>query len=368
MTANPVEGNMRTWRLLDLPPMTAAENMALDDVLLELRGQGKGENSLRFLQFHPHAVLVGFHQSVQEEVNLPYCREHGIDVNRRITGGGGLLFDENQIGWEIVCGKAFFDVGLPTDALFRRLCEPTVAALRGMGIDAGFRPRNDIEVAGRKISGTGGTDSGDAFLFQGTLLVDFDVETMLRCLRVSIEKLKAREIDSVRQRVTCLAWELGRIPSGGEVKTALSRTFEEHLGIRLERCGLTDEEQRLLAERLPYFRSQEWIDMVRPEYERTGAVQETYKSPAGLVRFTLVVNLPQKILKTVYITGDFFVSPSRALFDLEAALRGKPLDGKLLCGIVDDFFASGRISISGMNAEDLRTPLVRALNRVEAMP
>jgi len=161
------------WRLLDLPPLTAAENMALDEVLLEIRGSGRSQDTLRFLQFKPATVLVGFHQSIQEEIRLSYCREQGIDINRRITGGGGLLFDESQIGWELICDKAFFGVGIPNANLFRRLCEPTVTALRGMGIDAAFRPRNDIEVAGRKISGTGGTDCDAAFLFQGTLLGNF---------------------------------------------------------------------------------------------------------------------------------------------------------------------------------------------------
>ena len=355
---------MRTWRLLDPQAITSAENMALDEVLLELRGQGKGRNTLRFLQFEPRTALVGFHQSIQEELNIPYCLEHGIDVNRRITGGGALLFDESQIGWEIVCEKAFFEAHLPTDALFRRLCEPVAAALRSMGVDAHFRPRNDIEVAGRKISGTGGTDSEDAFLFQGTLLTDFDVETMLSCLRVPLEKLKAREIESMRERVTCLAWEMGCIPSGEEVKEALARSFEEYFDIRLEAGGLTQEEEALLGERLPHFRSQAWIDMMRPEHERSEAVRAEYKSPAGLIRMTLVVNAAKKILKQIYITGDFLAFPSRALFDLEAALRGKPLKPEALKGIVEDFFASGKIVIHGMGAEDMCRPLSDALNRI----
>ena len=313
------------WRLLDLPPLTAAENMALDEVLLEIRGSGRSQDTLRFLQFKPATVLVGFHQSIQEEIRLSYCREQGIDINRRITGGGGLLFDENQIGWELICDKAFFGVGIPNANLFRRLCEPTVTALRGMGIDAAFRPRNDIEVAGRKISGTGGTDCDAAFLFQGTLLVDFDVETMLKCLRVPVEKLKAKEIDSVKKRVTCLAWELGRVPASADIKAALADAFERHMGINLVPGGLTAEEEDLLAERLPYFQSQEWIDMVRPTYEKTEVVQGARKSPYGLVRVTMQLNMPRRVLKNVFITGDFLSFPARALFDLEAALRGQPL-------------------------------------------
>lgn len=355
----------RTWRLLDLPPMTAAENMALDEVLLENRGEGGDTpNTLRFLQFRPRAVLVGFHQSVQEEIRLSYCQEQGIDINRRITGGGGLLFDESQIGWEVICDKAFFDVVIPTDRLFRDLCQPTVSALRSLGIDARFRPRNDIEVRGRKISGTGGTDHEGAFLFQGTLLTDFDVEAMLKSLRIPVEKLKAKEIDSVKKRVTCLSWELGRIPDIAEVKAALARAFERHLGIRLVPGGLTAEEERRLAQRLPYFQSREWIDLVNPKYEKTEVVQAAYKSPNGLARWTLAVNLPRRVLKQVYITGDFLSFPARALFDLEAALRGQPLDSEILCGIIHRFFDAGHIAIPGMDAEDLCKPLRQALEKV----
>lgn len=351
------------WRLLDLPPMTAAENMALDEVLLEIRGQGRSTDTLRFLQFSPAAALVGFHQSVQEEIRLDYCRAQGIEVNRRITGGGGLLFDESQIGWEVICAKEFFGVRIPNAALFRRMCEPTVTALRALGLDAAFRPRNDIEVAGRKITGTGGTESDSAFMFQGTLLVDFDVETMLKCLRVPVEKLKAKEIDSIKKRVTCLAWELGCVPQTAEVKERLAEAFARHFDIEFTPGGLTAEEEDLLAARLPHFRSPEWIDMVRPTYEKTEVVQGARKSPYGLVRVTLQVNLPRGRLNNVYITGDFLSFPGRALFDLEAALRGRPLDGEGLCAVVRDFFAQDRITIPDMGAEDICIPLRMALEK-----
>jgi len=92
-----------------------------------------------------------------------------------------------------------------------------------------FRPRNDIEINGRKISGTGGTESDGAFLFQGTMLTDFDVDTMLRSLRIPVEKLKAKEIDSVKERVTCLKWELGYTPPLEVVKEAIQTGFEKAL-------------------------------------------------------------------------------------------------------------------------------------------
>ena len=85
---------MKTWRLLDTPPMSAADNMAMDQTLLELKGSGKSPDTIRFLQFKPRSVLVGYHQAIQEEIRMGYCRENNIDVNRRITGGGAIFFDE----------------------------------------------------------------------------------------------------------------------------------------------------------------------------------------------------------------------------------------------------------------------------------
>jgi lipoate---protein ligase len=354
-----------TWRLLDMPPMTAAENMAMDETLLELKGQGKAPNTLRFLQFTPRAVLVGYHQSVKEEIRVSYCREAGIDINRRITGGGAILFDENQLGWEVICDKSVFDVNIPDSRLFKTLCRPTIEALDGLGIAADFRPRNDIEIKGRKISGTGGTESERAFLFQGTLLVDFDVDTMLKALKIPVEKLKAKEIDSVKERVTCLTWELGTTLSLVDIKTAMKNGFENVFNIRLVPGGLTSEEKALFKEKLAFFQSSAWIDKVAPKFRKRESVQSAYKTDAGLVRFTLAVNLPQKRLKDVYITGDFLSFPTRALYDMEAALRGAPLDKAVLNDIIHGFFQSGKIQIPGMGFEDFIKPLDQALEKIK---
>ena len=264
---------MTTWRLLDTPPMTAAENMALDDTLLELKGRGETPDTIHFLQFSPWAVLVGFHQSVEEEIRKDYCKANGIHINRRITGGGAIFFDTSQLGWEVICDKVFFNVVIPNNRLFKTLCDPVVTALDLLGLKSVFRPRNDIEIGGRKISGTGGTESEGAFLFQGTMLVDFDVDTMLKSLRIPVEKLKAKEIDSVKERVTCLKWELGHTPPLEVIKDAIRTGFERHLGVRLEPGGLTDSERRLFQEKLKYYQSPEWIELVKPEFPRQEVVQ-----------------------------------------------------------------------------------------------
>jgi lipoate---protein ligase len=352
------------WRLLDPGPMTAAENMALDEVLLTARSQGLVPNTIRFLQFKPHAALVGYHQSVEQEIRVDYCREHDIDINRRLTGGGGLYWDENQLGWE-VCAQQKDDPRFERRAveLYQSLCDCTIDGLRRLGVQANFRPQNDIEVNGRKISGTGGTSLDGAFLFQGSLLVDFDVDTMLRALLIPTEKLKDKEMDSVRDRVTCLAWELGQSPELPDIKAALIGGFSAKLDIELEPGLLTPDEERMLAERLPHFLTDEWIHGTRRPLKDRRELRALYKSPGGLIRASLVIEDQTGRIREAFITGDFFAYPRRAILDLEAALKGVPAQPDAVTEVVERIFASPDLQIPGVTAWDMAHTLHEALEK-----
>lgn len=355
---------MKPWRLLDTGIRTAAENMALDEAILEARGRGSVPDTLRFLQFSPPAILVGYHQSVAQEVRSSFCREHEIDINRRLTGGGAIFFDRSQLGWEVFAGTDSSFVSRDRIRLFKQIAEAAVAGLRKLGIEAAFRPRNDIEVAGRKISGMGGAQGEGAFLFQGTLLLDFDVDTMLRALRVPVEKLVDKEIRSLRDRVTWVSRELGYLPSIEEVKMALRGGFEETLGIKCEAGSLTSAEAELARTRLPFYESTEWVDQVRTP-DSQDVLRSVYKARGGLLRAALVVDTRMKRIRSAVITGDFFAYPARTVLDLEAALKDAAADIEEVGGIVEEFFRNGRRQIPGVNPADLRRVLNEALERGE---
>jgi len=360
---------MGTWRLLDTGPRPAAENMALDEAVLTARSHEKTPNTLRFLQFSPRCTLVGYHQAVEQEIRLSYCQEHGIEINRRLTGGGGLFWDESQLGWEIVASQEDERIPHSVEELYELLCQGAIRGLEKLGVRATFRPKNDIEIEGRKLSGTGGTSMDGAFLFQGTLLVDFDVDTMLRALRIPTEKLKDKEIDSVRERVTCLAWELGSAPPLAQIKAALAEGFSEVLGVQFEPGPLVPFEDDLLAKRLPRFRSREWIYGVRRPLIQRNTLRALYKSPGGLIRVSLLVDAQARRIREAFITGDFFVYPRRAVFDLEARLKGAPADVEAVREVVEDFFAADgagycdQIEIPGVTAGDVVRTLREALEK-----
>ncbi len=351
-----------TWRLLDTGCRTAAENMALDEVLLSCRSRGLSPDTLRLLRFRPPAVLVGYHQDVEQEVRLSFVRERGIDVNRRITGGGAIYFDETSVGWEIIASKDSLPPYRDVESLFELMCRGIVKALRILGVEASFRPRNDVEVGGRKISGTGGTEREDAILFQGTLLVDFDVETMVRALRVPVVKLSDKEIRSLRERVTCLRWELGYVASYGEIREAIRRGFEEELEIELEEGDLTTEEEERLRRRLSYFQSESWIYLHRRVRDH-GVLTAMTKRPGGLIKVALALDPDHHVIKSILITGDFFIYPRRAIFDLEARLKFTPADEDVVRELVLKFFDEKKVEMPGVAPEDIVSLIVEALNK-----
>ncbi|MCK4396859.1 lipoate--protein ligase, partial [candidate division WOR-3 bacterium] len=143
--------NTKKWRLLDTGIRKAAENIALDDAILEAHSKGFIPNTLRWLQFSPEAVLVGYHQSIEKEIRVDFCQKKGIEINRRITGGGAIYFDGTQLGWELFASKDDVGVSVISELLFEEICEGVIRGLKKIGLNASFRPKNDIEIKGRKI-------------------------------------------------------------------------------------------------------------------------------------------------------------------------------------------------------------------------
>ena len=344
---------------MDTGVRSAAQNMCLDRAILLARARGKAPDTFRFLQFSPSAALVGFHQSVEQEIRVPYCKRNGIDINRRITGGGAILFDERSLGWEVI---SKIDGG-PRDilGLYEKMCKGAIKGLKKLGVDAKFRPVNDIEVKGRKISGTGGTEAEGAFLYQGTLLIDFDIETMLKALRIPTEKLKDKEIGSARERVTCLKQELGRVPALSKIKKALLEGFKEVLGCDFEPGPLTEGEQSFFDEDLPYYESEDWAYKVRRPLEDEKQLYSIHKAPGGIIRVSLLLDQQRDVIKYILITGDFFAYPNRAILDLEAALKDCKV--RLMSVVVNHFFKEQGSELPGVKPQDFIDTIEAALKK-----
>lgn len=329
---------MREIRLLDTGSLSAAENMALDTIILEEVASGNSPATFRFLQFKPDAALVGYNQDVELEIRREFCRDNGIDINRRITGGGGILFQESGLGWEFFGRPGSHPFTGSFESILVRICSIAAEGISSLGVEAKFRPRNDIEINGRKISGTGGVAISGAMMFQGTILIKNEIDRFLKSLRVPVEKLKKREIESLMDRICFLNDLIDPAPSLSTVKNALTESFRNRLGITLLVAGLTYREQERLENELSYYQSDEWINSKsRPAHESDPA-RSIKQTTGGTFRTHLWLSTGAKRIQRALIVGDFFAIPSRLSRDLEASLVGLKPDPQVINQAVMNFF------------------------------
>lgn len=344
---------MDFWRVIDTGLRPAAQNIALNRALLEARQAEEIPSTLRFLRFAP-AALLGYHQSAEQELNLDYCRANKIAVQRRITGGGAIYFDETQIGWELYLSKR--DLGTSDmQAISRRICHAAATAISALGVDARYRPRNDIEVNGRKISGTGGAFDGNALMFQGTLLIDFDVEKMLRVLRIPAEKLSDKAIASARERVANLTELLGRAPDIGLIKGNITEAFESEFGVEFRDGDLSLSEHARYQVALAEIDTPDWVHLVSRPVSGMPVLEAVQKFAGGLLRAAVIFDTTTQTIRQVWFTGDIFVSPRRIIADLEAALRDAPIDR--IEARIRAFFAGREVDMLGLAPDDFLTVL-----------
>jgi lipoate-protein ligase A len=277
-------------------------------------------------------VCIGYHQDVEQDIDLDFCRAQDIPVFRREVGGGGVYLDGDQIFYQIILHKENPLATGNKAELYRRFLQPVADAYTTLGIPAQYRPVNDVITAdGRKISGTGAAQMGNYVLLVGNLIVDFDYATMVKVLRVPDEKFRDKIFKSMQENLTTIKREIGQAPSWEVLTAALTKHFEQVTG-SLEPDQMPAEVYAEVERMTPRFTDNEWL------YKRgkrvsgrevkiasgVNVVHKVHKAPGGLVRG--VSEIKDERIVSTSISGDFFFYPAEKLTALEEALAGVKLD------------------------------------------
>ena len=144
-------------------------------------------------------VIFGRNQVLENEVNLEYCRQHGVSVVQRKSGGGCVYSDKGNIMISYISGRGV------VSEVFDRYLTSLTGCLCALGLDAKKSGRNDILVEGRKVSGNAFHQLPDRSIVHGTLLYDTDMDALEIAIRPPVEKLERHGVQSVRQRVRNIA-------------------------------------------------------------------------------------------------------------------------------------------------------------------
>jgi lipoate-protein ligase A len=348
------------FRVLDTGVLEGRLNIAIGQAIVEAHQCGEVPDTLRYLRFPP-TVLIGRHQALAQEVDLVYCRDNDIGVVRRITGGGAIFMEPGLLGWELALHRSTLGVKSLPD-LTQEICEAAAVGISRAGVDARFRPRNDIEVDGRKISGTGGFFDGDTLFYQGTVLLDMNPRVMISALRVPQAKLARHKLDSAAQRVVTLRELLGdQTPGLPQIQDAMTAAFSERFGLQMQAGDLTPGERAnaevLLREEIG---TEEFVREIEEPPAARGDLAGVCTAPGGVIKTYLRLEGPaQNRIRAALITGDFFVTPPRLIYDLESSLRGVYLDD--VAKVINAFFRQSDFEVLSVSPDDFVASIEDAL-------
>lgn len=217
------------WQLIHEPAQSPALHMALDEVLTDEVAAGTRPPTLRIWEWASSAVVIGRFQSLRNEVDAEAANRHGIEVVRRISGGGAMFIEPGNTITYSIYAPATLISGLSFQESYELMDSWVIEALAQLGIKAWYEPLNDITSPDGKIAGAAQARRATAVLHHVTMAYDIDAAKMLQVLRIGREKLADKGTTSAAKRVDPLRSQTG-LPRD-EVITRFIETFRGSHGL-----------------------------------------------------------------------------------------------------------------------------------------
>ena len=282
-------------------------NLAMEEYVLKTVPMDEDESYFLFYVNRP-SIIVGKNQNTIEEVHQAYIDEHGIDVVRRISGGGAVYHDFGNLNFSFITkddGQSFHN--------FKKFTQPIVDALNKMGVQAEMTGRNDIQVGQAKISGNAMVKVKDRMFSHGTLMLNSELDEVQNALKVNPAKIQSKGVKSVRKRVANIVEFLDEpIDIDAFKEIILKQLFGDEA---VETYHLTDEDWRNIEQLAnEKYRTWDWNYGKNPKYN----FEREHKFEKGFVQIKLDVKKGQ--IEHAKIFGDFFGEGN--IEDLERALEG----------------------------------------------
>lgn len=309
---NPSEGERHlTWYL-------AMEEYIASHIRDLVPPSSDGRREAFFTWQAPPAVIFGRNQVMEAEVNIKFCREKGIDIVRRKSGGGCVYSDMGNIMMSYISDQR----GVET--VFNTFLERVVGVLKDLGVNATRSGRNDILACGRKISGNAFEILPSASIVHGTLLFDIDMDSLEASITPSTAKIHSKGVSSVRQHVANLSEFLeGTSPS--EIRYALETALCSSV-VSLDNDALAE-----IGEIEKSYLDQEFINGKKHLYS-----EEKHFIIKGIGEFNATIEKDSDIIRSFNLTGDYF-SLSDHHEEIEKRLLGTRYEKDAVISSLNDF-------------------------------
>jgi len=304
-------------------------------------------------------VCIGFHQDVEQEVDLAFCKQNNIPVFRREVGGGAVFLDGSQLFFHLILKRDNPVASKRIDAFYRKFLQPIIDVHHRIGIPAIYKPVNDLVIENRKISGTGAGEIGDCIVFVGNLILDFDYETMSRVLKIPDEKFRDKVKKTIEDNLSTIRRELGEKASNQWNEKTLNNLMVEEFAKLIGPLTPCNKDTTLI-EKMEHLKGtmlqDEWLFLRgkrvngRVVKVRAGleVVQRMHKAPGGLIRAEFTVDEGQ--FTDVSLSGDFFCFPKDTVERLASIIEGTTTDD--ISHTLTEFYKAGGFELPGITIDD----------------
>ncbi|WP_128100810.1 lipoate--protein ligase [Paenibacillus sp. DCT19] len=283
-------------------------NLAIEEYILKHLPM---DDSYLLFYINRPSIIIGKHQNTIEEINIEYVQDNGVQVVRRLSGGGAVYHDLGNLNFSFITrddGQSFHN--------FRKFTQPVVEALQELGVNAELTGRNDLQVGEKKISGNAQFSTRGRMFSHGTLMFDLNLDHVQASLNVNPEKFKSKSTKSVRSRVANIRELMDSNMTIEQFRDELLRHIFRMEPQDVPQYELTEKDwdkiKEISAER---YSNWDWNYGLSPESN----VKHTRKFPVGII--DLRMNIKDGRIEDLKIFGDFFGVGDVA--DIEDMLRGK---------------------------------------------
>lgn len=364
---------MGRLRLLKTDYTYAELSTSLSPALEKCLEERQASSTLVVNFFSADSITTGVLEDPEKSLNLDFCREQGIVVRRRQNPGGAVFANKGS-----VMSCLYLDLTQPwvpfktiREAFPYFLGRMAEVASELFGLDARYRPVNDVEVNGRKLVATSARLENGVLTLRSVINVPpVDRSLMSGAIIARPEKFKDKKQKDGGSRFTCFQEEVGRPIEREEIYALAAKTMQKVFGPDLEisQGELSPLEQQYLEEYQEQYSSDEWYyaNSERTRFANANPaarkVEAFHKAPAGLMGLALLAH--EGKVHDLILLADFHPSPFSVMGHLEDAMRGQPLELDTLMARIDPVYNAPGVEIPGTELSDFAALLDKALKQL----
>lgn len=258
------------WHFINSGKCSASFNMALDEALLEWHSKGEIGPVLRFYEWEPATLSIGYFQSVEKEIDMEAVEQLGLGFVRRPTGGRGVLH-EHELTYSVIVSEQYPEMPETVTEAYRVISGGLLKGFRNLGLDAEFsipetvRQNTDLRnpktgvcfdapswyelvVEGKKVAGSAQTRQKGVILQHGAILLSLDEDKLVSLFKFRSDALRERTRRELPKKAVAIDRLTHRTISVSECADAFAKGFEEALDMQLEPLTLTDAQLATVKE------------------------------------------------------------------------------------------------------------------------